>query len=139
MMPEIDGFEMVEKIRAKPETVHIPVIMVTTLSEKEDRLKAVEAGANDFISKPVDKVALQIRTQSLLRQKCQHDEIQQFQNELNQMVGQGTLELRRALSDLRDSNYETVNRLASAAEFRDSASLIPCCSNRENWMQRSGH
>ena len=54
MMPEMNGFDLVQKIRSTPETHDIPIIMVTTLSAKGDRLKAVEAGANDFITKPVD-------------------------------------------------------------------------------------
>lgn len=119
MMPGMDGFTMVAKIRENPETFDIPIIVVTTLSEKEDRLKAVESGANDFITKPLDKVELAVRTRSLLKQKAQQDEIKRFENELHQMVEARTLELRRALENLRHASYETVNRLAAAAEFKD--------------------
>ena len=119
MMPEMDGFEMVRQIRKNPETLDIPIIMVTTLSEKEDRLKAVEAGANDFITKPVDKLELSVRTRSLLDLKARQDDVKRFEAELHQMVETRTVQLRRALRNLKNASYETVNRLAGAAEFKD--------------------
>lgn len=82
MMPEMDGFTLVEEIRRSRYVYDIPVIMVTALTEKSHRLKAVEVGANDFITKPVDALELQVRTQSLLRQKKQQDEIKAFNAEL---------------------------------------------------------
>lgn len=119
MMPEMDGFEMVRNIRENPETFDTPIIMVTTLSEKEDRLKAVEAGANDFITKPVDKLELSVRVRSLLNLKARQDEVKRFEAELHGMVETRTLQLHRAMKDLKNAHYETVNRLAGAAEFKD--------------------
>ncbi|GEM_PF-1642837 len=69
MMPHMDGFEVARLIRADPDFSDIPIIMVTGLAGKKDRLRAVEAGANDFISKPVDKVELRVRVASLLKMK----------------------------------------------------------------------
>ena len=74
-----------------------PIIMVTVLESKADRLRAVEAGANDFISKPVDKVELRIRMASLLKMKEARDEIKQHRNELKQMVEKRTEALREIL------------------------------------------
>jgi len=119
MMPEMNGFEFVRAIRGNTETQDIPVIMVTTLSEKNDRLRAVEAGANDFITKPVDALELQVRVGSMLRLKAKQDEIQRFESELNQMVEDRTRELRLALKRMKKSHQDTIVYLAAAAEYKD--------------------
>ncbi|TIH14650.1 response regulator [Marinifilum sp. JC120] len=119
MMPVMNGFEFVAKIRGNTETQNIPVIMVTTLSQKGDRLKAVEVGANDFITKPIDIVELKVRTESMLRQKAQQDEIAAFQFDLHEMVESRTLELREALSKLDEAHVETIHHLCAAAEYKD--------------------
>lgn len=75
MMPQLDGYEVAGRIRANPETGDIPIIMVTVLDSKEDRLRAVESGANDFITKPVDSLELRVRTASLLKMKAAQDRI----------------------------------------------------------------
>ncbi|MFW5500571.1 MULTISPECIES: HD-GYP domain-containing protein [unclassified Maridesulfovibrio] len=119
MMPVMNGFEFVEKIRENSETQDIPVIMVTTLSQKGDRLKAVEVGANDFITKPIDILELKVRTESMLRQKAQQDEIKSFESDLNELVESRTLELREALSKLDEAHVETIHHLCAAAEYKD--------------------
>ncbi|MEZ5691012.1 MAG: PleD family two-component system response regulator [Rickettsiales bacterium] len=75
MMPEMDGFEVCTKLKADPEISHIPVVMVTALSEKSDRLKGLEAGADDFITKPIDDTVLLARVKSLIRIKTLLDEL----------------------------------------------------------------
>jgi len=67
MMPHMSGIEVLEKVRADEKTKAIPVVMVTVLKETEDKIKALEAGCDDFISKPVDKVELLARVKSLLK------------------------------------------------------------------------
>ena len=119
MMPVMNGFEFVSKIRENEETQDIPVIMVTTLSQRDDRLKAVEVGANDFITKPIDLVELKIRTESMLKQKAQQDEIKLFQVDLHQMVEDRTMELREALAMLDEAHVETIHHLCAAAEYKD--------------------
>jgi two-component system cell cycle response regulator len=74
MMPGMDGFEVCERIRADPATMHIPVIMVTALSDAADRVRGLEAGADDFLTKPVNDVALFARVRSLVRLKMMMDE-----------------------------------------------------------------
>ena len=76
MMPGMDGFEVVRHIRENPEFADIPIIMVTVLDDKETRLRAVEAGANDFINKPIDRLELSVRMESLLKMKDAQDAIQ---------------------------------------------------------------
>jgi two-component system cell cycle response regulator len=74
MMPEMDGFEVCGRIKANPETTHIPVVMVTALSDRADRVRGLEAGADDFLTKPVDDHTLFARVRSLVRLKMLMDE-----------------------------------------------------------------
>ena len=74
MMPGMDGFEVCEKIRSDPATMHIPVVMVTALSDIADRVRGLEAGADDFLTKPVNDIALFARVRSLDRLKMMMDE-----------------------------------------------------------------
>ena len=75
MMPGISGFEVCQNLKQDEKTKSIPIVMVTALREKEHRLKALESGADDFLSKPVDSTEVVIRVKSLLRIKSYHDEI----------------------------------------------------------------
>ncbi|MGQ9367327.1 PleD family two-component system response regulator [Azospirillum sp. ST 5-10] len=74
MMPGMDGFEVCERIRSDPTTMHIPVVMVTALSDVADRVRGLEAGADDFLTKPVNDIALFARVRSLVRLKMMMDE-----------------------------------------------------------------
>src|ERR1044071_7650507 len=75
MMPDMDGFEVARRIKSNPATHHIPVIMVTALDQPADRVKGLEAGADDFLTKPVDDIALVARVRSLVRLKMATDEM----------------------------------------------------------------
>ena len=75
MMPGIDGIEVCRRIKSNPQTQHIPVIMVTALDQVEDRVRGLEAGADDFITKPVNDAALFCRLKSLVRLKMLMDEL----------------------------------------------------------------
>ncbi|MBT4007495.1 MAG: PleD family two-component system response regulator [Rhodospirillales bacterium] len=74
MMPEMDGFETCRRLKANPETAHIPVVMITALSGTDDRVKGIEAGADDFLTKPVNDLTLFARVRSLVRMKRAMDE-----------------------------------------------------------------
>jgi putative two-component system response regulator len=126
MMPVMDGFEVARRIREDPDTSDLPIIMVTALTSKEDRLRAVEAGANDFITKPIDKTELKVRTESLLRMKEAQDAVKRHKAELEKKVEQRTADLRLALQDMAEAqrktyqaHLETIQRLAIAAEYKD--------------------
>lgn len=80
MMPGMDGFEVCQRLKGNPETVHIPVVMVTALTDATDRVRGLEAGADDFLSKPVNDVALMSRVRSLVRLKMIVDEWQIREN-----------------------------------------------------------
>ena len=75
MMPGIDGFEVCRRLKADPATLHIPVVMLTALDKREDRVRGIEAGADDFLSKPFEDVALMSRVDSLTRMKMMVDEL----------------------------------------------------------------
>jgi len=75
MMPGMDGFEVCRRLKADPATAHIPVIMVTALGDPEDRVQGLSAGADDFLTKPVDDIAMFARVRSLLRVKLMLDEL----------------------------------------------------------------
>ena len=75
MMPDMDGFEVCRRLKANPATHHIPVVMVTALDQPSDRVKGLEAGADDFLTKPVSDVALISRVRSLSRLKMVTDEL----------------------------------------------------------------
>ena len=69
MMPEMDGYAVCKMLKDNPDTRHIPILVMTALDDKASKLKALEAGANDFLTKPVDSTEVMIRTRNLLRIK----------------------------------------------------------------------
>ena len=75
MMPGMDGFEVCRRIKTNPKTAHIPVVMVTALDQPTDRVAGLSAGADDFLTKPVDDAALFARVRSLVRLKMMTDEL----------------------------------------------------------------
>lgn len=92
MMPGMDGFEVCRRLKSNPETMHLPVVMVTALDQPEDRIRGLEAGADDFLTKPVNDLALVTRVKSLVRLKMLTDD----------------LRLRAASGDELAMNYSTV-------------------------------
>lgn len=76
MMPEMDGFEACRRLKSDPQTGHMPVVMVTALSDVQDRVRGLEAGADDFLTKPINDMALFARIRSLVRLKQITDELQ---------------------------------------------------------------
>jgi len=125
-MPGMDGFEVARRIREDPDVGDVPLMMVTGFSSQEDRLRAVEAGANDFIAKPVDPTELRVRMASLLKIKEQQDALQRHRAELQATVEKQTRTLRQALEEMtqaqrqaREAHLDTIHRLARAAEYKD--------------------
>lgn len=126
VMPGLDGFEICRRIRQDPFGKSVPVIIVTSLETKEHRLRAVEAGANDFIAKPIDETELRVRSTSLLKMKEVQDELKAYQSHLEEMVEERTASLRVALEQMAEAQrlayaaqLETVERLAILAEYKD--------------------
>lgn len=86
MMPGMDGYEVCRMLKRNKKTLHIPIVMVTALTEKTDKIKAIEAGADDFLSKPVDVDELNARVKSLLRIKYYHDSLVEEQKRLSEVI-----------------------------------------------------
>jgi len=98
MMPEMDGFEACSKIKSNPETTHIPIVMVTALSDIEDRVKGLEAGADEFLTKPINDTALFARVKSLTRMKTVIDELK-LRNKTSAELGGNVIELKDNFTD----------------------------------------
>jgi len=88
MMPDMDGIEVCRRLKTDPQWQHLPIIMVTALNSKEDLARALETGADDFITKPVNGVELRARVRSMLRIKQQYDALK------------ATLQLREDMADM---------------------------------------
>ena len=84
MLPKMDGFQVCERLKKDPATRFIPIIMITALKELKDKIRGLEVGADDFISKPFENVELLTRVKSLLRIKKYHDELESKNKELEE-------------------------------------------------------
>lgn len=112
MMPGLNGYEVCALIREDPATRQIPVIMVTALADRNARIKGLNAGANDYLTKPVDSMEVEARTRNLLKLKEYDDFLARHNQLLKEQVNEKTRELR-------ESYLETISRLTVIAKFRD--------------------
>lgn len=112
MMPELNGFEATELLKKNEETKHIPIIMVTALDTREDMIKGIASGADDFLSKPVDPEELLLRLKNSLRMKEYYDFLARHKQILEKEVAERTRQLREGYID-------TIIRLTLAAEYKD--------------------
>jgi two-component system response regulator RpfG len=111
-MPEMNGIEFIRKFRSNPSSGHVPVIMVTSIEDRNVRYEALEAGATDFLMKPVDHHECRARCKNMLIQHQQYKIISDRTKWLERRVAEATSEIR-----LRER--ETLLRLARAGEYRD--------------------
>ena len=95
VMPEMSGYEVCRKIRTNPATATLPVVMVTALDPAQERVKGIDAGADDFLSKPINQQELLARVRSLLRIKLLHDELAEWNRTLEQRVEVQVAQLER--------------------------------------------
>lgn len=129
MMPGMDGFEVCSRLKSNPHTQHIPVIMVTALDQPQDRVKGLEAGADDFLTKPVSDVALFSRVKSLVRLKMLTDELRS-RAETSERMGLLDRDLQEAMANmpgkimLVDDKESSVERLTSALNERHNVTVF---------------
>jgi two-component system cell cycle response regulator len=126
MMPGMDGFEVCRRLKASPRTRHIPVVMVTALSEASDRVRGLEAGADDFLTKPVNDLALFARVRSLVRLKMMMDEWRVRENTSGEfgVLGAAPSEMAQAVEEARvlvveDSAIDRQKIIETLARDRD--------------------
>jgi len=119
MMPGMDGFEVIRRVRQDNAHRLLPIILVTALRETEDRIKGIEAGCDDFISKPIDKMELLARVRSLLKVKAYNDLLANYRKMLEAEVKRRTEELRQALERVKAVSLDTIYRLSMASEYKD--------------------
>src|SRR5256885_14367091 len=128
MMPDMDGFEVCKRLKTNPATHHIPVVMVTALDSPSDRNRGLEAGADDFLTKPVSDVVLIARVRSLTRLKMMTDELRMraitsleigMQAPERSAIADAGKGGRILLVDDRESSYERLAPLLSAEHTVD--------------------
>jgi putative two-component system response regulator len=119
MMPEMDGFEVTRNIRQDEKYRLLPIILVTALHETENRVRGIEAGCDDFISKPFEKTLLLARIRSLLKVKNYNDLIEKYRIELESKVAEKTNELTDTYTKIKHASLETIQKLSRTSEHRD--------------------
>jgi len=119
MMPGLDGYEVCRRLRTERYARSIPIVMLTSLQDRTDKLRALEAGANDFLSKPVDREELLARAQSFIRMKQLFDEIEDQRHDLELQAHQLAVEKSRAEGILASmaEGVVTVDRAGNVTLF----------------------
>jgi len=112
-MPHLDGYEVMKQIQALNMPVPPPVLVLTAQNAREFKVRALELGARDFVTKPFDQVELVARVRNLLEAHLYQQSIYQEKDKLEQLVAERT-------SELHDTRLEIVRRLGRAAEYRDN-------------------
>lgn len=120
MMPDMDGFEVCRRLKSDPATSHIPVVMITALDQSSDRIRGLEAGADDFLTKPVNDLQLMTRVRSLVRLKMLTDELRLrasttrnigIEELLSRRLPTGDAMPKVLLVDERPSSYERIQKM----------------------------
>jgi len=106
MMPGMNGFEVCKIIKSDVKTQFIPIVMVTALSEREDKIRGIEVGADDFLAKPIDKEELKARVRSLLRIKHIHDALLNSEEKYRKLNEKLEVRVNERTVDLNAKNQE---------------------------------
>ena len=119
----MDGFEVTRRIRQDPAHELLPIVLVTSLREPEDRVKGIEAGCDDFLSKPVDKMELLARVRSLLKVKAYNDLMASYRvledsmkQQLEAEIAKRTGELKQSYERLKAASLEAIDLLSKACQ-----------------------
>lgn len=138
MMPDMDGFEVCRRLKAVPATAPIPVLLVTALRERDLRLKGIKAGANDFISKPIDIEEIALRTRNACRSKQLYDEVgdalhrlQEMEELRDNLVHMIIHDLRSVLSGVSGYLHLLVKRARAKLEANEQKCLDKALSSSD--------
>ncbi|MFN0316375.1 MAG: HD domain-containing phosphohydrolase [Burkholderiales bacterium] len=112
-MPHMDGFEVMDRLRAAEEGGYLPILVLTALDDSATKLRALRCGARDFLSKPFDRMELVTRVRNMLEVRLLHEQIRDQNKNLERKVQERTRELH-------DSRLDIVRRLGRAVEYRDN-------------------
>lgn len=112
MMPGMDGFETCRRLKEDPATEHIPIVVITSFQDRGSRIRALQAGASDFLGKPIDNMELLVRTENILKAKRYQDFLEEHSGTLEIQVQEKTQQFKEAMLD-------TAQRLTLASEYRD--------------------
>lgn len=112
MMPAPDGLEFIRRYRERPGNADVPVLMITADHEKETRYAALESGANDFLTKPIDSTEFRARLRNMIS-------LRRSQKALSERAASLAEKVAEATKEVLDREHEMINRLSRAAEFRD--------------------
>ncbi len=125
-LPRMDGYEVARRLKQSDRSKIIPIVVVSSFAEVENRIKALDAGADDFLSKPIDQVELRARVQSLMKVKLYNDHMVSYQKTLEEEVNKRTRQLRKTFEELKNASekikkasLDTTVRLSQAAEYKD--------------------
>lgn len=154
MMPGMDGYEVCRRLKSNPATRHIPVVMLTALTDRDDRLRGLEAGADDFLSKPVDDFGLFARLEALMRYNMvaqelrtrdavgsHHEFLSDFELEALEkpasvlVIDQNNAEARRTAAALKNVGHQAetwIDAQASGVRFQDIDIVILALSDQRH-------
>ncbi|OGP18717.1 MAG: hypothetical protein A2054_09895 [Deltaproteobacteria bacterium GWA2_55_10] len=119
VMPGMDGFEVTRRLKEDPATMYLPVVIVTSLADRDSKIKGLQSGADELLSKPVDETEFRVRLRNLLKVKKYEDFLVEHGRRLANEVEDKSVQLERAFTKIRKGYAETVYRLTLAAEQRD--------------------
>ncbi len=119
-MPHLDGFQVMEKIKEFEKGSYIPVLVLTAQSDDETQMKALNAGAKDFLGKPFNLTEVVCRIRNMLEVRLLHNKVKDHNKTLELEVKKRTTELVSANEKLKRGNEEVIKRLGRAAEYRDN-------------------
>jgi signal transduction histidine kinase len=134
MMPDMDGIEVCQRIKSDPSWKHIPIIMVTALSAKEDLAHCLNVGADDFLAKPVNGVELRARVRSLLRIKQQYDALKatiQLREDLSNMI---VHDLRNPIASILLSSHLLIAQHAPQGKELERIQVIQAAAQKLSSM-----
>ncbi|MBI4558310.1 MAG: response regulator [Candidatus Hydrogenedentes bacterium] len=120
VLPEMSGYEVCRRLKQNVKTQHIPVVIITGTAEREANIRALDAGADDFLIKPLDSVLLEARIRNSLNAKALHDQILRYQRLLEESNAQLELRIHERTTQLERTQQVAVFSLAKLAECRDT-------------------